>query len=297
MIAHAVYRIRHAMRERERLRTLKYSNIALFDEMDEARSKRKKKGLNKRRSASSWYEKRLSQAGINIPSRLYVAVCLFFSVSSAIVALVLGVVFSLFILVALSYYLLWWYLDDRATKRQKRVIPQLAPFIDGLASALSTGFNIEGAVIQAVEGVPPGILRLELDRVVKALNTGFTVKESMGILKERIAGKEVTSLVVALNLFSSMGGTVLEPFRRLAKKIREQQAVAEKANRDLVMVKQAFLIIFLLAVLAPVVLMMMEPDYLMEAYRDTLGRLIFQIGAIMVVSAVLIFKKITNLKV
>lgn len=284
------------MRESERLGLLKQSSSAAAPEEEQSRKPLKRRRKKQRSVQRSWYERRLSQAGIEMPPRIYCAMALLMGAGGAAVAVNLGWFLALFVGIALTHFVMFGYLDDRATKRKNKIVPQLAPFIDGLASALSTGFNLEGALAQAAQGVPPGLLRDELERMVKALNTGFTVKESVTILKERISGREIIALVVALNLFASLGGTVLEPFRRLARKIREQQTVVERAGRDLVMVKQAFYLIFLLALGAPGVLMLVQPTYLSDALSDALGRFILQIGMALILTALLGFRKITNLR-
>lgn len=286
------------MKERDRLGLLKQpSSAAMLEEKEEGKVKKRKGPRKKPRlSELGWFARKLSQAGINVAPRLYVILVLLGSTVFGLLLSFIGIIVAVSFGAALAYHLLFSYLEERAVKRKKIVVPQLAPFIDGIASALGTGFNIEGAIVQAAEGVPPGLLKDELDRIVRALNAGFTVKEATTLLKERITGKEVTALAVSLTLFASMGGHVLEPFRRLARKIREQEGVADKANRDLVMVKQAFYIIFFLALSAPFVMMVVQPSYLNQAFSDVLGRIILQGGAIMVLISFLCFKKITNLK-
>ena len=74
------------------------------------------------------------------------------------------------------------------------------------------------------------------------------------------------------------------------------ERVVEKANRDLVMVKQAFYMILLLSFGCPVVLMMIQPDYLKNAFADGVGRILIQIGMIMNLTAIVIFKKIISVK-
>jgi len=284
------------MRERDRLGLLKQPSALSVPEEDKSRKAVPRRRQRREQAQLSWYARKLSQAGIEIPARVYVAIAVLIGLAGLFLAANLGWFLAIFVAVALTHFLLFGYLEDRAVKRKKKVIPQLAPFIDGLASALSTGFNLEGALAQATQGVPPGLLRDELDRMVKALSAGFTVREAISLLKERISGREIISLVVALSLFSTMGGTVLEPFRRLAKKIREQQTVVERAGRDLVMVKQAFYLIFFLALGAPLVLMAVQPSYLRDAVHDSLGRFILQLGVVLILVALLGFRKITNLK-
>jgi len=288
------------MREKDRLKLLKGdSQTALLEGVDKeketGKSRKSKTALKIKRRTK--FAKRLLQAGYDVTPKTYVSIAFAISTTAAYFAYLLGPLLAIFIFIALLHFLCFGYLDERANRRQKKVVPQLAPFIDGLASALATGFNIDAAVVQATQGVPRGILRSELDRVSAALTAGFSVKESLVILRERISGREITALVVCLGLFATMGGTVLEPFRRLANKIREQQAVVEKANRDLVMVRQAFYMIFFLALSVPLVLSLVQPDYLANALKSSFGRTLLQVGEIAILAALVAFKKVTNLRI
>ena len=284
------------MREKDRLSLLaKPSSGSLAEAADKGR--KKKKSVSLRSRGKSPYERKLQQAGLSFSPKQWLCIVLSLSASAAWLASFLGMLLALVLFIVLSLYFSRGYLEERAEKRKRKVVPQLAPFLDGLASALSTGFNLEVAVVQAAQSIPPGILRVEMDRVATALEKGLSVREALSLLRERITGKEVLSLVAAISLFATMGGSVLEPFRRLAGKIREQQVVMERANRDLVMVRQAFYILFFLAIGAPAVLMLIQPNYLSGAFHDSFGRLLLQIGQIMILGSVVLFKKMTTLKV
>ncbi len=281
------------MKEGTRLKLLKQtSSLEIPEEQEQKREEIK----DIKPVTRSKFARKLLQAGIHSDARSYAGLSLLCACCAAFLGWQLGPIMGSAAFLAVLHFLFTVYLEERATRRQKKVIPQIAPFIDGLATALATGFNVESAIVQASQAVPPGILRTELDRVSIALTKGFAVKESLSMLRERIAGKEITSLVVSLSLFSSMGGTVLEPLRRLARKIREQQTVTERANRDLVMVKQAFYLLFILSLGIPSILMMIEPNYLKSALNDSFGRIIVQIGGLLILGSVVGFKQITNIK-
>ena len=285
------------MARKNQLQRLKQSSKVSEQALPEENRKQERSRIARRSARMSPLGRRLLQAGFEISPKRYMIVCAVISAAAAYLCLLLGKLLALFVFVALYQYLLFGYLGDRAAKRKKKMLPHLPPFIDALASALGTGYNLELAIVNATLTVPKGVLRTELDRVSNALNLGFPVRDATTLLKERIAGREITSLVVSLNLFSAMGGTVLEPFRRLATKIREQQVVTERANRDLVMVKQAFYMIFCLALGVPLLLSVAQPEYLARAFHDSVGRLILQAGEIMILSSLIIFKQMTNLKI
>lgn len=282
------------MRESTRFKLLKQTSSAdILEEKDQPKAEEVREIKPVQRGK---FARKLLQAGVRTSPQMYLGISFILAISAAILAWFMGPILGLASFFAVLYFMLAVRLDERASKRQKQVIPQIAPFIDGLATALSTGFNVESAIAQASHTVPPGILRSELDRVCVALNKGFSVKDSLSMLRERIIGKEITSLVVSLALFATMGGTVLEPLKRLARKIREQQTVTERANRDLVMVKQAFYLLFMLSLGIPGLLMLVEPTYLSAALQDSFGRIIIQIGGLLIIASVVGFKQITNIK-
>lgn len=281
------------MNELARLKVLKIGSI---DETRRLRnSTRVKLGVSK--SAHGSYGELLSQAGINIKIGYYLAICLAASLLVASLLNSIGHIIAIFGSLSLAYYLAFWVPEELALKRRSKAISQLPGFVDGLASALATGFNIESAFIQASQSVPSGILRMELDRIVNCLNRGLSIDESLEVLRERIMGKEVISVAVSIQLFHDMGGRMLEPFRRLARKIREQQIVVEKANRDLVQIRLAFRILLFLSVAAPALLLIRSPDYLHTATSDPTGQIILQIAACLEIGALIAYKKMTLIKV
>ena len=281
------------MNEKKRLALLK----AETNEKGQDGEKRKKARGSETLVERGSYAERLLQAGIVLPPQMYIALAVVAGCVAAFLAMSFGPILASFSALVVIHYMLSGYLAERAEKRNRKVIPQLPAFIDGLASALGTGFNIEGAVVQAAQGVPQGLFRTELDRIVGGLNRGLTVQEALAVLRQRISGREITSLAVAIGLFSSMGGTVLEPFRRLAEKIRDQQGVVEKAQRDLVQIKAGFYILLLLSVGTPVVLMLLQPKYLGRAFSDSMGRMIFQFAVIIQIAMILGFKRMMRLKI
>ncbi len=283
-----------AVKELDRLKTMRPERNIIEHK---ARSKERTNKFEFKQIKVGSLDERLFQAGIVVPKSIFLLVTTAISLFAGYIGFFLGAILGVFAFGATEFYCLTIYLDERAAKRRNKVLPHLPGFIDGLASALGTGFNLEAAVIQATESVPLGILRAELDRVVSGIKSGLPLDQAMLTLKRRVAGKEVLALGVSVVLFHDLGGRMLEPFRRLAEKVREQQTVVSKANRDLVQVRLAFNIILFLSVVAPAALMAVKPDYLYLALSDSFGRLLIQIAVIMQLVALLFFKRTMTFRV
>ena len=168
------------MRENKRLQMLKVRSTA-----DASAVKPRQRAEKKRFDVKSGsYDERLLQAGVAMSKEIYVPVVFICSFGMGYLATGVGMLLGIFVSGIMAYYLCFVYIRERSIKRRRLVIPLLPGFIDGLASALSTGFNLEGAVAQAVQAVPSGLLRDELDRVVLGISRGLTVEEAFSGLKK-----------------------------------------------------------------------------------------------------------------
>jgi Flp pilus assembly protein TadB len=239
------------------------------------------------------YPRLLVHAGISIPEKTYLTCGYALAAVLGLAAATLGWFMAIGSALAAGYYFILLFPEERVAARKRRVLRQLPPFIDSIVASLSAGANLEIAMLQASAGVPPGLLHDELSRMCTAMQSGFSLREAALLLRERVPGQEIVALVVALSLFSAVGGTALDPFQRLALKLREQHQVAERATRDLVMVKQSFYLLFVLALAVPPILMAVEPQYFTEAFAAPASRLLIQSGALGVLGCAIVFKKLT----
>ena len=243
------------------------------------------------------FTEKLLQAGLEMPRWLYLSLVFTSGLLVAYLALFLGPILATYSFGLYCYYFLVTYIEERSQKRRKIIVPQIPSFLDGLTTALNTGYSIDAALLQGAQSIPEGILRSELENAINLLNSGMTVDEAFKRLRQRIVGREIISIVTAIDLFSSMGGRMLDPFERLGRKMRDQQHALARAGRDLVQIKQAFIIIGALSVLAPFAVFLMQPTYIMSALNDSFGRLILQCSVMVEITAIFIFKNMINLKV
>src|SRR5436190_574395 len=122
------------MREKDRLALLRQPTMA--SAMAQETSVKKKLRADGTAEKGS-FDERLQQAGIFIPAKFYIAIVFVISCWLGFLASILGKLLAVFVMVSAAQYLLVGYLEERGNKRKKKIIPQLAPFIDGIASALS----------------------------------------------------------------------------------------------------------------------------------------------------------------
>lgn len=283
------------MKESERLRQLQLANS---DEV----GKKKEQANTPRRTAHApqggSYAERLQQAGLHVPVLVYVPAILG---GGAFLTLVLwkaiGPLVGACIGPCFVFYYLTTHLTAKAEKRRRGVVPHLPGFLDTLGASLATGYNMDTAVLHATNSLPDGILKTEFKKVCRLTQKGFTLDEALDFALRRISGQEIVSVVVTIRLFADMGGRGLEPFKRLGYKMREQQAVLERAGRDLVGTKQAFYVIFGLSVAAPIFLLVSEREYIIAAFQHPWITYLMQSSIVIQVVSLMLFRRITTLRV
>lgn len=283
------------MNERQRMRRLKLRSIEDITQKKAKKKPKKTKGASVRRGS---YAEKLQQAGLPVPPLVWfilvTAVSVFFGFT---LSKNFGPYVGWFAAMCGDYYFLTTWLSARAELRRRKVVPHLPGFIDTLSASLSTGYNMETAVEHAAAGLPEGVLKKEFRAVLRMLKRGLNLDESLDHIVRRISGQEVVSLCVTIRLFSGMGGRVVSPFKRLGGKMRDQQAVIERAARDLVGTKQGFYVILGLAIMVPVGMLFWYPEYIEHSLKHPVIKYVMQGSMIAVILCVLVFKKITTLRV
>lgn len=247
--------------------------------------------------ATGSYEEKLAQAGIDLPRGIYFGLVAVVSLVAGYLGSLLGGALATFCAILIAYFMLSCLPGELAEKRRRKMVPQLPSFLDAMTAALSTGFSIDAALAQGAQAVPNGFLRDELENAVHLMRSGMTIDEAFRRTRQRLTGREIISVITAIDLFASMGGRMLDPFERLGSKMRDQERALERANRDLVQIKQAFMIIGGLSVLAPLAVFFMQPSYMITGVADPLGRMILQIAIMVELTCIFVFRRMVNLKV
>lgn len=282
------------MNERARLRAVRIKTI---EEISLDPEKVRKQPKHRRHIRRGSYSELMAQAGIKLAPPVWI---LFVVGSSLLGTIILyhlvGFLVALSLGPFLASYFLYTSLFAKAEKRRAQAIPHLPGFIDTLIASLRTGYNMELAVEHATSALPEGVLKNEFSEVILIVKKNMALEEALEHIVRTIAGQEILSLVITIRLFTGFGGRVLAPLQRLSVKMRTQQAVLERALRDMVSTKQAFYIILSLSVVVPMLLIASDPEYFLAAFRHPKIKYIMQAAVIVQVMCMVVFKKLTMLR-
>lgn len=125
------------------------------------------------------------------------------------------------------YPVIW--LKDRLAVRRAELMKTLPFFLDIITLCVEAGLHLQGAIHQAVAKGPKGVLRDELQRVLRDIRAGKSRAESLRAMSERLNEGSITNFVGAVIQAESMGMNLGPVLRAQADQRRSERFLrAEK---------------------------------------------------------------------
>ena len=106
-------------------------------------------------------------------------------------------------------------------RRRKRFAEQLPDALQVIASALRTGHSFAGALAVVVESASEP-MKSEMQRVVADEQLGVPIQDSLGVVAERMASRDLEQLALVAQLQREAGGDAAEVIDRVAETVRER---------------------------------------------------------------------------
>jgi tight adherence protein C len=126
-----------------------------------------------------------------------------------------------------GYMALW--LKDRIALRKSLLQKSLPFYLDLITLCVEAGLNLQGAFNQAVDKGPQGVLREELQRVLRDIRNGKARAEALRTMSERVQEPSVNNFITAMIQAERMGMNLGPVLRAQADQRRSERFLrAEK---------------------------------------------------------------------
>jgi tight adherence protein C len=136
-------------------------------------------------------------------------------------AIIFGLLFGYF------YPGIW--LRDRLDSRKRELLKTLPFFLDIITLCVEAGLNLQGAIHQAVEKGPIGVLRSEFQRVLRDIRAGKPRAESLRDFADRLEEPSISNFTAAVIQAENMGMNIGPVLRAQADQRRSERFLrAEK---------------------------------------------------------------------
>lgn len=197
---------------------------------------------------------------------------------------------------AVGFVLPIFYVRMRQRQRLRAFNGQLPDVLDHLVGSLRAGYGL----LQAVEWVAmqiPNPAGHEFDRVIREVQLGRTLMDSLDSIVRRIPSDDLTLIVTAIKIQYEVGGRLADVLEIVAHTIRERVRIEREINVLTSQQRYSGYVLMVLPIGLALVLMVLNPEYEMRLF-DPGPTLCIPIGAaLMMIAGFFVMRRIVDIEV
>ncbi len=184
--------------------------------------------------------------------------------------------------------------------KQKRRLNQFNQQISDclvlISNSLKAGFSFFQAIDLVAKEMGAPIAN-EFSRVLKEMNLGFTVEETLMDMVERVGSDDLDMVIHAVLIQRQVGGNLAEVLDNIGFTIRERIRIKGEIKTLTAQGRMSGFIIALLPVGLSLLLATMNPGYFELLWTTTLGRVFIALAIILEFVGIIIIRKIVNVRI
>jgi tight adherence protein B len=249
------------------------------------------------RGFSERLDLQLEAAGVSVRSGEFVVA----SAGAALVGAILGAALMQNLLLALVIgavgALLPTVLLRRALgKREDKLREQLPDVLSIMASSLRAGHSF----LQSLDAVAKEISQPaagEFQRVVSEIRLGRPAEDALESLAERVGSADFMWAVLAVNIQREVGGNLAEILDNVADTLRERAMLRRQVRVLTAEGRLSGWVLSLLPIAIGLYMFAVNPSYIGELFKNTIGWVMLATAAVLMVLGVLWMRKIVDIDV
>ncbi|MCI6272928.1 MAG: type II secretion system F family protein [Erysipelotrichaceae bacterium] len=164
-----------------------------------------------------------------------------------------------------------------------------------IGNSLRTGFTFRHALARVSEDLPDPISE-ELRRVIREVNYGAKLEDSLGALANRMNSKELNMINSAVIIQQRTGGNLAEIIDKVSLTISDRIKMKNQIKTLTAQGKTSGIIMALIPVAILLSLFFMSPDYIMVFFTTQIGISIFAFSIFWEFIGFMFIKKLVDIK-
>jgi tight adherence protein B len=220
-------------------------------------------------------------------STLAVAVVAGFAFGTAVISL-LVLVFGPLLLVSL--------VRRRLRKQRTQFAEQLPSHLQEIASTMRAGHSLVAGIGSMAESATEPS-HSEWARVIADEQLGMPLDEAMRPLAKRMDSEDVEQVALVAALHTRTGGNMAEVLERVADSVRERAELRRELQALTAQARLSRYIVTSLPVVVAGAIALINPHYLRPLFHTTVGVVLVFIAGALLITASLIMRAITDVKV
>lgn len=181
-------------------------------------------------------------------------------------------------------------------RRRNRFAEQLPDALQVVASALRSGHSFAGALAVVVDGSSEP-MKKEMQRVVADEQRGVPIQDSLGVVAERMASRDVEQLALVAQLQREAGGDAAEVVDRVAETVRERFDLKRLIQTLTMQGRMSRWIVSALPIVIVLAVRLENPHYFHPLVSSLGGRIVLGFAAAWAVAGSFAIKRIVEIEV
>jgi tight adherence protein B len=181
-------------------------------------------------------------------------------------------------------------------RRRDRFAEQLPDALQVVASALRSGHSFAGALAVVVESSSEP-MKSEMQRVVADEQLGVPIQDSLGVVAERMASRDVEQLALVAQLQREAGGDSAEVIDRVAETVRERFDLRRLIQTLTMQGRMSRWIVSALPIVIVIVIKLENPHYFHPLVSTLGGKVVLILAAAWAVAGSFVIKRIVEIEV
>lgn len=246
---------------------------------------------------SAGLDDRLERAGLKMLAGEFVALTAVLAIGGGVLAAIFfpNVLFVL-LLAGAGGLLPYLWVGYQVSKRQGKLVDQLADTLSILASSLRAGYSF----LQALDTVAKEIgepSASEFQRVVAEIRLGRPIDDALTAMAERVGSSDLKWAVIAVNIQRTVGGNLAEVLDIVSNTVRERAYIRRQVKT---LSAEGRISVGILGVLPFVVLLylsIVNPTYLSPLFTTLAGKIMIVIGGSLMALGIWVMTRIVKIDV
>jgi tight adherence protein B len=239
----------------------------------------------------------LNQAGIPLKSEEYVMfVVISTTLAMGIFYLVFESILTLPIGGMLGYMIPGMMVRRKLKKRKQKFEDHLPEMISTIVGALRAGFSLPQALHSVMEEADSPV-KEEIEIVLKEMQYGTTLEDSLNHLKERMPSPDLDLMIQAIIIQRQVGGNLATVLETIVTTIRERILIQGQISTLTAQGRMSGWVLGLLPVFIGFFIYLIEPDYMSVLFQNPIGIILSIFACISCFVGFMLIRKITSIEV
>ena len=180
-------------------------------------------------------------------------------------------------------------------KRQQLFNKQLSDSLVVMSNCMKSGYTFQQALESISSDMQPPI-SIEFARVLREIRYGVKQEDALIHMVKRVQNKDLAMLVSAVIVSSQVGANLSDILDNIAETIKDRIKIRDDVRILSAQGRISGLIIGLLPIIITLILMVINPTYILSFFHTQVGKMMICVGLIFEVIGFTIINRIVDIK-